>query len=201
MARELTFKIKKKEYSVTPEKIDRKKLYGWTEILALDEQGRECKLVTTDDTGTLIIPKGGTALAILTAEGEWVERNTLKTIDDDGKEAKLIPSSFSSVIELKNKVSDEEYLDYSITDYYQLNNATAELIKAIGKDIYTFDYTYLDSYETTPAFLMVSDETLYMLIGYKNKFDMLCLGDCGIIDEDDDYIEVSDDDLDFSMFR
>lgn len=201
MARELTFKIKKKEYSVTPEKIDRRKLYGWTDILALDEQGRECKLVKTDDTGTLIIPKGGTALAILTGEGEWVERNTLKTVDDNGKEAKLITSSFSSVIELKNKISEEEYLDFSITDYYQLNNAAAELIKAIGKDIYTFDYTYLDSYETTPAFLMVSDGTLYMLIGYKNKFDMLCLGDCGIIDEDDDYIEVSDDDLDFSMFR
>lgn len=201
MARELTFKINKKEYNVTPEKIDRKKLYGWTEILALDEQGRECKLVTTDDTGTLIIPKGGTALAILTGEGDWVERNTLKTVDDEGKEAKLITSSFSLVIELKNKISEEEYLDFSITDYYQLNNAAAELIKAIGKDIYTFDYTYLDSYETTPAFLMVSDETLYMLIGYKNKFDMLCLGDCGNIDEDDDYIEVSDDDLDFSMFR
>lgn len=200
MPRELTFKIKKKEYNVIPEKIDRKKLYGWTDILALDEQGRECKLVNTDDTGTLIIPKGGTSLAILTGDGEWVDRSTLKTVKDDGTEAELITSSYNTVIELKNKVTEEEYLDYSITDYYQLNNVPAELLKAIGKDIYTFDYTYLDSYDTTPAFLMVADNTLFMLIGFKNKFDMLCLGDCGIVDEDDDYIEVTDDDIDFSMF-
>ena len=64
-----------------------------------------------------------------------------------------------------------------------------------------FDYTYLDSYETYSAFLMVSENVLFMLVGYKNKFEYLCLGDCEVIDEDqDDYIEINDDDIDFSMF-
>lgn len=200
MARQLTFRIKRKEYKVIPVKIDRKKLYGWTEIIALDEQGRTCNLVSTDDTGTLIIPKGGTALGMLSSDGKWVERAQLKTVRQDGSEAEIIPSSFSVVIPLKQKVTDEEFLDYSITDFYQLDNVPDDLLKAIGDDIYTFDYTYLDSYETTPAFLMVSDATLFMLLGYKNRFDMLCLGECSVVDDDDDYIEVTDDDIDFSMF-
>lgn len=200
MARQLTFRTKRKEYTVIPVKIDRKKLYGWTEIIALDEQGRTCNLVSTDDTGTLIIPKGGTALGMLSSDGKWVERTQLKTVRQDGSEAEIIPSSFSVVISLKQKVTDEEFLDYSITDFYQLDNVPDDLLKAIGDDIYTFDYTYLDSYETTPAFLMVSDATLFMLLGYKNRFDMLCLGECSIVDDDDDYIEVTDDDIDFSMF-
>lgn len=200
MARQLTFRIKRKEYTVIPVKIDRKKLYGWTEIIALDEQGRTCNLVSTDDTGTLIIPKGGTALGMLSSDGKWVERTQLKTVRQDGSEAEIIPSSFSVVIPLKQKVTDEEFLDYSITDFYQLDNVSDDLLKAIGDDIYTFDYTYLDSYETTPAFLMVADATLFMLLGYKNRFDMLCLGECSVVDDDDDYIEVTDDDIDFSMF-
>lgn len=200
MARQLTFRIKRKEYTVIPVKIDRKKLYGWTEIIALDEQGRTCNLVSTDDTGTLIIPKGGTALGMLSSDGKWVERTQLKTVRQDGSEAEIIPSSFSVVISLKQKVTDEEFLDYSITDFYQLDNVLDDLLKAIGDDIYTFDYTYLDSYETTPAFLMVADTTLFMLLGYKNRFDMLCLGECSVVDDDDDYIEVTDDDIDFSMF-
>lgn len=200
MARQLTFRIKRKEYKVIPVKIDRKKLYGWTEIIALDEQGRTCNLVSTDDTGTLIIPKGGTALGMLSSDGKWVERTQLKTVRQDGSEAEIIPSSFSVVIPLKQKVTDEEFLDYSITDFYQLDNVPDDLLKAIADDIYTFDYTYLDSYETTPAFLMVADATLFMLLGYKNRFDMLCLGECSVVDDDDDYIEVTDDDIDFSMF-
>lgn len=200
MAREITFRIRQKQYTVTPQRIDRKKLYGWTEIIAQDEQGYPCCLVNTDDTGTLIIPKGGTSLGIVSPEREWVERADLKTVRLDGSKAEIIPSSYNTEIILKEKVTDEEFLDYSITDFYQLDQVAGDLKKAVAKDIYTFDYTYLDSYETTPAFVMQSDGILFMLLGYKNKFNMLCLGDCGIIDEEDDLVEVTDDDLDFSMF-
>ncbi|MCC8019449.1 MAG: hypothetical protein LIO85_06725 [Rikenellaceae bacterium] len=200
MPRELNFRIKRKQYSAVPVKVDRKKLYGWTEILALDEQGRPCDLVTTDQTGTLIIPRGGTAMAILSPQGEWVERSTLRTVRDDGSEAELIPSSYSVVIDLKEKVSEEEFLNHSITDFYQITEAPEALLRAVGQDIYTFRYTYLDSYETTPAFLMSADGVLYMLIGYRNRFEMLCLGDCEAVDEqDDDYVDVEDNDIDFSM--
>lgn len=201
MPRSLTFRIKKKEYLVTPQRVNRKKLYGWTEIVALDEDGRPCQLVSTDDTGSLIIAGGGTAIGILSPRGEWVERSSLKVVNEDGTPAELITSSYNSTITLTHTVTEEEFLDYSITDYYQLDNIPEEMPALIGDKIYIFDYTYLDSYETTPAFILASEGTLFMMLGYKNKFEMLCLGDCGIIDEDaDDYIEIGDDDIDFTMF-
>lgn len=200
MPRQLIFKIKRKEYTVIPEKIDRKKLYGWTEIQALDEKGRECRLLTTDQTGTLIIPKGGSALGILSPEKNWVDRSGLKTVRLDGSPAALIHSSYSQVTSLKQKVKEEEFLDHSITDFYQLKGDIKEFVKVIGNDIYNFDYTYLDSYETVPAFILISEQVPFMLTGYRNKFEMLCLGDCENVTEDDDYIEINDDDIDFSMF-
>lgn len=201
MPRNLTFRIKKKEYLVTPQRVNRKKLYGWTEIVALDEDGRPCRLVSTDDTGSLIIAGGGTAIGILSPRGEWVERSSLKVVNEDGTPAELITSSYNTTITLTHTVTEEEFLDYSITDYYQLDNIPEEMPAMIGDKIYIFDYTYLDSYETTPAFILASEGTLFMMLGYKNKFEMLCLGDCGIIDEDtDDYIDIGDDDIDFTMF-
>lgn len=201
MARELTFNLKKKKYTTVPVRVDRKKLYGWTEILALDENGDPCKLINTDNTGMLMIPKGGTSLGIFDNNGNWIDRSSLITVNADGSPAEVIPSSYSHTIELKDKVSEENFLDYSITDFYQLNTSN-DLLKAIGKDIYTFEYTYLDSYDTTTAFIMMSDNTLFMLLGYENKFEMLCLGDCEISEEEDDsdYIFIDDDDIDFSMF-
>jgi len=203
MPRQLTFKIKKKEYTAEPVKVDRKKLYGWVEILALDDKGEPCTLISTDESGSVLIPKGGTGLGILSEKSEWIERSELVAVKEDGKPADLITSSYNTVVELKDKVTAEEFLDYSITDFYELMNVDNELVKAIGKDIYTFTYSYLDNYEGSPAFLMVSDNTLYMLIGIANNFEMLCFGDCGSVDDtEDDTFQIEDDDnLDFSMLN
>ena len=63
-------------------------------------------------------------------------------------------------------------------------------------------YSYNDSYDPSPAFIMAADGTLFLLIGVKNAFEWLCFGDCETIDEehDDRLIEEGDADLDFSMF-
>lgn len=208
MPRQLTFSLKRKKFDTVPVKVDRRKLYGWTEIVAVDDNNNQCQLFSTDDTGAFIISRGGTGLGILSSEGRWVERSSLKTVREDGKPAKLIPSSFNTVTPLKKTVTEEEFLNYSITDFYQLTNASEQLIEAVGEDIYTFPYTYLDSYEASTAFLMAVDgngqeKLLFMLIGVRNVFEMLCFGDCGEITEDYEdafgYME-DDDDLDFSMF-
>lgn len=201
MARELTFKIKKKEYTATPLKVDRRKLYGWTQIIALDDNGDPCNLVTTDEAGQFIIEKGGTGLGILTPSGEWADRSQLKYVNEDGTKAELIKSSYNVVNPLKEKVSLEEFLDYSITDFYELTELDSDFIKEIGEDIYRFTYSYLDNFEGTPAFIMNSFGSVFMLIGVLNKFELLCFGDCSDMDHNEDYnFELETDDLDFSMF-
>jgi len=204
MSRILKFSINDAEYEASPTKIDRKKLYGWTEILALDDHGNECKLVSADESGTLIIPKGGTGLGLLSADGKWVNRSQLQALNENGEPADLHPSSFNVTINLKQKISYEEYLNHSITAAYQMDDVEADFIEAIGDDIYTFSYSYRDSYTGSPAFLLTADDhemgkKLFLMIGVINKFEMLKLEEAGIIEETEEETE-TEEELDFSMF-
>ena len=78
MSKVLTLTLDGKSFGLTPEKIDRKKIYGWQEKLVLDDDNKECKLAYTDDTGTLVMPKGGVGIGIVSPEGEWVEKSALR---------------------------------------------------------------------------------------------------------------------------
>jgi len=206
MAKAMTFSINGKEFAVEPVKVDRKKLYGWSEIHAFDDDGNECVLVSTDASGTIIIPRGGIGLGIESGDRKWVERSRLKAINADGSDAELVPSSYSGVNELAEKATDEELLDCSITAFYHLADADADLIAAIGDDIYKFEYCYRDSYETAPAFLLASEadgkKELFMFTGTRNVFEFIGLNEIAVADgtepEDDD--EEESDDIDFSMF-
>lgn len=197
MPRVLTVRIADREYAVEPLKVDRKKLYGWTEIEAVDDEQRLCKLVSTDESGGLLIGKGGVAMGIFSPEGEWIDRASLKVVERDGAPAPFFPSSYKTGIALDRQISEDELLDYDITDYYQLRNAPPELKKAVGKRIYSFCYSYGDSFEPSSAFLMRAEQGLFMLIGCRNHFDLLCPANSETIGDDDE--ELSDD-LDFSMF-
>lgn len=202
MPRQLTLSIGKESYTAVPVKIDRRKLYGWTELMAVDDNGDPCRLLTADESGQHIIPLGGTGNVILSAEGRWVERSELKTVDADGKVARLVQSSFDTENHLKEAVSPQEFLDHSITDFYQLTGATDGLLGAVGDQIYRFEYTYNDSYDPSPAFVLAANGTLFLLVAERNAFEWLCFGDCQSIDDDfdEDALQHSDNDIDFSMF-
>ena len=201
MAKKLTFSIGDKEFSAEPDKVDRKKLYGWSEVFAYDDDGNECTLVAADSTG-IIIPKGGISLGILSS-GKWIERSSLITKTLDGRDAELNQSSFSKVNVLTEKATPEELLDCSISAFYHLANAE-DFIQVIGNDIYKFDYCFRDSYETSPAFLIVSEvggkKELFMLIGVPNDFSFIGLEETVIADEEIDEEDEESDDIDFGMF-
>ena len=203
MAKEMKFAIGGKEFAAEPVKIDRKKLYGWSEVHAFDDDGNECVLVSTDSSGTIIIPKGGVGLGVLSASGKWVERRSLKTVNTDGSDAEIAPSSYNVVNALTRKATEEELLDCSITAFYHMQ-ATDELISAIGSDIYRFDYCYRDSYETSPAFLLTSEldgkKELFLMVGKENEFDFIGLAELAVADDEDAAEEEESDDIDFGMF-
>ena len=199
MARNLVFSVKGAEYSVSPTKVDRSKLYGWTALKALDDDGKECSMVNMDETGTLIIPKGGLGLALLSPEREWVERSNLKAIKADGTDAEQVPSSFAAPIELKQTVDTDTFLDHDINLVYQLEGDD-ELLNAVGEDIYSFTYSYRDSFKGDPAFVLKAANTLFMLVGRKAVFEMLNLTQAETIDNDDsEDDEEESGDLDFTM--
>lgn len=205
MPREIVFKIKRKVFKTSLTRVDRRKLYGWTELTAVDEYGAPCSLLSVDEWGKYIIPPGGTGIGILSESGKWVERPELKTLGADGKPALLFKSSFNrlNVLKDKDKVTPQEFLDYDITDFYELSTATSEMKKAVGNDIYTFEYSYNDSYLPSPAFIMAANDKLYLLVAVKNAFEYLSFDNCESIDEseeEDELLEDSNGDIDFSMF-
>jgi hypothetical protein len=159
-----------------------------------------------DESGTLIIPKGGIALGIVSDSGFWVQRSELKAVYEDGTPAEMIISSYNTQTELSKKVSIEEFLDYSIKSFYQLDGASDELISLIGDDIYSFTYSYRDSYEGKTAFILTSEDAeknkhLFMMIGALNEFEMLSLTQTAIIEEEPEIEEEEEDaEIDFSMF-
>ena len=200
MARSLSFVFKGTEYAAKPVKVDRSKLYGWTELKALDDDGRECRIVNMDETGSLILPKGGLGMGILSPEGDWVERSNLKAIKADGSEAESVPSSFSAPIDLNQKVDAETFLDHKITAVYQLDEAPKDLIKKVGEDIYLFTYSFRDSFKGESAFVLAAAEALFMLVGQKLDFQMIGLNKAETIDEENlDEEDEDSGDLDFSM--
>jgi hypothetical protein len=200
MAKALTFTLADRQFHVTPEKIDRKKISGWQEKIVYDDDGAECTLAYTDDTGALIMPSGGVGAGIVSPEGEWVERSSLKAVHADGSAAEAIPSSFDIENPLRRKVSAEEFLDYTITAAYHLSG-DASFCAALGDDIYTFDYIYREGYETTNAFVLQSGGAAFLLLGYDIGFEMLDLRQTVEIDTDDDDASDLDDeeDIDFTL--
>ncbi|MDR1070931.1 MAG: hypothetical protein LBL37_09150 [Gracilibacteraceae bacterium] len=201
MARNLTFSVAGREYEVEPVKIERKKLYGWTETVALDDEGNECRVASIDESGTVVIPKGGTGLGILAPDGSWVERGELKAVTLAGEDAALKPSSYAAPIELTRTVSAEDFLTHNITAFYQITHPAPELLAAAEGKIFTFEYLYRDGYEGSAAFLLESEGHLFMLIGYAAQWEMLSLRETAALeDEPEEEIGEEDSDIDFSMF-
>jgi hypothetical protein len=199
MAKDMSFSIGGRIFTAAPAKVDRGKLYGTTEKIALDDDGAVCQLVSMDESGTIIIPLKGAGIGILSGDGKWVERSQLKTVRLDESPAELIPSSYGIVNVLERKATPEELLDCAVKAFYHLS-AAPELIAAIGGDIYAIDYCYRDSYETTPAFLLVSEQKLFMLTGTPNEFSFIALSELSVA-TDDEADDEEDGEIDFdSMF-
>ncbi|MGB0385532.1 MAG: hypothetical protein ACPGWR_11970 [Ardenticatenaceae bacterium] len=202
MARSLVFQTNKEEaFSIT--KLDRKKLYGWKEVVAFDSDGEECVRADIEVSASVIIPKGGKALGILDSDGNWVDRKQLKAVYKDGRPAARVPSSFDQAIKLENTVSIDEFLDYSIVSVYILESeeGSKDLLKRVKKssEIYAFPFTYRSSYDPSMAFLIESKGNLFMLVGYLSHFEFVGLeqaADVYVDDEDEDDFE---DEFDFSM--
>jgi len=196
MGKTLSFKLKGYTFSAEPKKIERKKLYGFNKTLVFDENGLECETANLDEGLAGIIPKGGLGLGILSPEGLWVERASLKAVDIKGVDLPLYQSSYDKEIKLNKKVSADEFLDYCMTGFYELSDSGFS--QAIGSDIYMFDYCYRASFEPSTAFVLSSDGTAFMFVGFKAPFEMLSLPEEVFLDEDEEEFE-EDEEIDFSM--
>lgn len=197
MAKELTFSLAGTEYASAPVKLERKKIYGWSTLVATDRAGDVCDTAYLSVNDALVIPSGGFKQGIVDDEGRWVEKSELVAYDKEGKEMKSYASSFDAAIELKKKVNVEEFLDNNWESVYQLVNE--ELAAAVGNDIYKFDFSYRGGTNHNDGYLMNTPGGLFLFAGDKQEFPLVGLEDLSTIDETEE-MEEEIDELDFSMF-
>lgn len=200
MARELIFKLAGSDYNAAPMKLERKKIYGWTSIVATDRAGDVCSSVYLSPDDSLIIPSGGLKQATVDSNGRWVERSELTAYSADGTEAlPVVPSSFDAPIELSAKATPEEFLDNDWESVYQLTNP--DLAAAVGNDIYKFEFSYRGGNNLNDAYLMNTPGGLFLFAGDKQEFPLVSLAEETTIDDNEPVEEeASIDELDFSMF-
>lgn len=201
MAKDLTLVLGGHSYALAPTKVERKKLYGWTEMRATDADGKVCRQAGLDSNGVTIIPTGATKIGMVRADGNWMEKSELQAVMPDGTKAEAVASSFDTVINLNNKVPTETLLDNVITSVYQLFGPEAEaLAAALGNDIYMFPFSYRGGYEAANGFLMSNGTVPFIFVGSEAIFDFIGLEEEAILDEPADEVEMEEDELDFSMF-
>lgn len=198
MARTLSFDLAGREYATEPAKLDRAKLYGRTETVALDAAGNPCELVLIDPSGTLLIPSGGTGMGLLAPDGRWVDRAELVPTGADGAAVASAPSSFDAPVVLDRVATAEELLDAAIGAVYELGDDPA-LLAALGDRIHAFDYRFRAGPGGSDAFVLASGGMAFMLVGQRLNHEWLSL-DAAAEDLDDETEDDELDDLDFGMF-
>lgn len=198
MAKELIFTISGIEYPAVPVKLERKKVYGWTETVATDKDGEECVSAYLSPDDSLVIPSGGLKQASVDSDGRWIDKSELIAFSADGENRlPVLPSSFDAPIELNTKATIEEFLDNDWESVYQLVNP--ELAAAVGKDIFKFEFSYRGGTNHNDAYLLNAPGGLFLFAGDKQEFPLVSLAEETTIDDNEEPEEEIDE-LDFSMF-
>lgn len=193
------FRLAGTEYGAAPVKLERKKIYGWTDTVATDRNGDVCNSAYLSPDDALVIPSGGLKQAVVDDNGRWVEKSELVAYSEDGSEVlPVLPSSFDAPIELKEKATTEEFLDNDWESVYQLVNP--DLATAIGDDIYKFDFSYRGGTNHNDGYLINTPGGLFLFTGDKQEFPLVSLAEETTIDDTEEPVEEEIDELDFSMF-
>lgn len=199
MAKALIFILANQEFSTTPVKLERKKIYGWTETVATDRAGEVCESAYLSPYDALIIPSGGLAIGAVDSEGRWIDKSKLTAYSSDGTTPlPVLPSSFDCPINLDVKATVEEFLDNDWEAVYQISDGG--LAGAIGDDIYKFDFSYRGGVNHNNGYLLATPSGLFLFSGDCQEFKMVGLAEETSIDETDDTDIEAIDELDFSMF-
>ena len=198
MAKDLIFNLSGIEYAAAPIKLERKKIYGWSEIVATNKEGEVCQSAYLLPDQALLVPSGGYKQGTVDDAGKWIDKSELKACDAEGNELPTYASSFDAPIELGEIVTLEEFLDNDWESIYQLTNP--ELAAVVGDNIYKFEFFSRAGANHNDGYLINTPGGLFLFAGDKQEFQMLALTDETVIDDLEEEVEEEIDDLDFSMF-
>jgi len=202
---ELQLSYKGKELSCGISKVDRRKLYGYTETEVIDSETEQvCSLATLAPDGRTLIPAGGVALAYVSPKGLWKTREDLKPVDLEGEELTPVGSTFKQTVELGETATGSEYLDHNIRMVYQLETEGGfpkALVTALKKGtIFRFPFSYRGGLVPDEAFILQGqDGTIWMAVGQRTEVHLLDQAQVGAAVVEDQAGGEEVDPLDFGM--
>jgi hypothetical protein len=202
MAKPLVVAFGGSEIPLALSKVERSDLYGFVETETLDDKGRRCTLATLADDGKSVIPSGGTALASLSPEGNWVEKKTLIPTDNQGKRIMPVASSYAAPLPLEKIATIEEYLSHDIRAVYQISSEAdfGKLLEELKTGtIYQFPYSFRGGLEPDAGFLLLSaDGTPFLAVGSPTKLEYVGFEQTAGIAAEEESAE-TEDSVDFGM--
>jgi hypothetical protein len=200
MAREPKFVFKDQTYNAALVKVDRDKVYGWTEVKYTDSNGKPCNFVNMLDDGRTMIGSGGLAYKTIDTSGNEVDKSTLVAKNADGSVAQLNASVFDGDNVLSTDKSIEDYMAMDVKGVYQLalTEGKEDLLAQLSthKVLY-FTFNYRAGYEADDAFLISQGDIVFAVTGKITNFAYSTLDVPVTLVEE---TEEGGDDFDFNMF-
>lgn len=199
MARALNLSFKGTPFNVNIDKIDRSKLYGYTNVDVKDDNGSSCGLATISEDGKHILSKGCVGYATLNERNEYMATADIHMKDKDGNLLEKRPSSFD-LDDIPLEVSSvKEYLTIAVKSVYQLSagddTSISSLIPHLEEHkVLKFAFNYRADYDSDDAFVIHNEEAAFMVLGSVSPFQFIGLDQKP---ETVDAEEDDDDDFDF----
>jgi hypothetical protein len=168
MAKLIVVSLADKQYSFSPIKVDRAKIYGVKKRVALDSQGRFCtRAILSTDGSNLILP-GMTAQGYFKMNGQMIERKELIGIDSNGNIVPQIPSTLGISQVLEGPVESSEILGLDVESIYFLEpieDYGELMIKLKAGEIYKFQINFTTGLEMEMGYLIANDEGCFAIVG------------------------------------
>ena len=199
MARKAKFSFNDITISAEIIKVNREKIYGWSEVEVYDKHSSKCVLAGLVD-GQYIIPSGSSSLVTLNDKGDIISKNELIGFDNSGNKVDLIPSIYDQEILLKES-SIDEYLSLSVKSVYQLKIEEDKLnvIKKLNGKVFYFVFNYRADFEGDDAFLITNENEIFIVAGKLTKLEFIGLEEGDKLLSDDSSAD-EDDEINFAMF-
>ena len=203
MGKNIHFVIEGKSWSAGISKVDRNKVYGHVEEIISDSNGELCSVASILEDGQTIIVSGATALKTVDSENKEISKDAIKTVNLDGTDAVLVPSSYDTDAVLTPGTLDDLF-NLEITAVYQLvwedEAAKLDLIAYLGTNkVLKFVFNYRADYEGADAVLITAQNQVFALTGKFLEFQFLENKQVIVLEDTDADATVEEDSMDFGM--
>jgi hypothetical protein len=193
----------------TLDKIDRDRLYGYLETETKTADGELCTRAVLAGDGHTIAGQGDTAIAYLSPDGSWRERDQLRAVDVHGNPIVPVKSTFAFPVNLEGKQTTyDDYLVHSVRLVYRLvaeptdgngvrfNPFISELEKGT---IFRFPFSYRGGALADAGFVLSgADGNLYLAVATPCALDYAALDTPAAVCDGEDAAE-EEEELDFSV--